>query len=114
MGRLISVVAIVALGAMGLAPVVVCAMPPGCPMWQTRSSDCCTAVAPPDGVAQAPCHPQTISAMAAPLTNTPQTLGAATFVATIVPAPPVASLLPALPAPPAAVPRFLLSCTFRL
>ncbi len=107
----VNILVIVAVGLLGLAPAVVCAMPSDCPMTPQPAAahDCCTPVA------MAPCHATQTAATPA---QTAPTLHSSVILPVladaVVDAPAV--MVSAAPAatPVAAVPRFLLTHAFRL
>ena len=117
MPRMVGLVAVVAMALVGVAPAVVCAMPPECPMSQISSAmtrTCCTAVVPSgDGWAKAPCHPQVVSALVARIVDATPSLVPAFLVAAVSTSPELSTPL-LVSAPPSTVPRFLLTHTFRL
>jgi hypothetical protein len=127
--RVVHILMIVAVGLLGLAPAVVCAMPPTCPpavggecpMTQSPAAahDCCEpagqAGLPADGVAAAPCHAVTVapsiappSTLAALLTSIP--LSAVLFTVR----PSTALRTDGVDVFAASPPRFLLTHAFRL
>lgn len=112
--RVVAVGMMMAVALIGLTPVVVCAMPPECPMSQAAARACCLPALPQHGMARPPCHPQTIPAVSvrhhapsAPLLGP----GALALLAAS-PALTAAAVVSVIPA--SAVPRFLLTHTFRL
>lgn len=108
----LTAVLVITVAVLGLAPAVVCAMPPDCPMTQSSAQDCCV---PLEGWAGAACQQHLVTVTPVPPATpvfssamVPSMTGLAAFVA------PDPSVLPDTPAPAAAVPRFLLTHTFRL
>ncbi len=113
----VTMIMVVAVGLLGLAPVAVCEMPPECPMQQPSGHHvCCQPPGPStNGMAGAPCHPVHPAAAPASPTSVPHHSAALLFstvvaleVPTVFVGPsPVVTLV-------AAVPRFLLTHAFRL
>jgi len=116
MTRVLSVVAILAMALVGVAPAVVCAMPPECPMAQAPlSHSCCTQMpaTPGDGWTKTPCHPEVVSALAARFLEATPSVLPFLGVAALSTSPDCSAPL-LVSAPPSTVPRFLLTHTFRL
>ncbi len=116
----VTVMMIVLLGVGGLATVAFCDMPADCPMRQMAGQaqhDCCAPqTIPTDGWAGAACHLRVAdtSAIVTPAPTITLPLVTTLLVAADHVAPPLVGQLADVPALPVAVPRFLLTHTFRL
>lgn len=106
----------VAVAVVGLSATVVCAMPPECPMGQAVASPACCNVPSPGGVPQAPCRLQPVAATAAgpSLPGVVRATAHLMVVGLAIPPSVNVQIVSDTPAIPAAVPRFLLTHTFRL
>lgn len=119
-GSVVHILMIVAVGLLGLAPAVVCAMPPDCPMTQSQASahDCCLPAGqdqPMEGMTTAPCHTTQTAATPAPSPAAFHGVPSLSVVATaLLDAPAAFAGFTPAATPVAAVPRFLLTHTFRL
>ena len=105
----------IAVGLLGLAPVVVCQMPPECPMrGASQGHDCCGGAVPGNGLAKTLCHPMSAPAVVPQaLEASPLLIGALATSERLADPIAVARAMD-LTAPAAAIPRFLLTHTFRL
>ena len=111
--RVVTVIMVVAVGLLGLAPAVVCAMPSDCPMARQPAAahDCCL----PAGMATAPCHAtQAVAGPAQTATALHHSVSLPVSTAVALDAPAAFAIPHPAATPVAAVPRFLLTHTFRL